>query len=210
MTDTLKASEIKPNPDNPRVIKDDKFKKLVRSLRVLPIMLRKRPILIDEDNMIIGGNMRHKAALEAGMKELPIERFTREDAIENNKIAKVLDPDYIDKTYEEQRDEMIIKDNVSGGEWDWDILANDWDAELLDESGLDVIAKVDENKEWSDIDDFDVAENSLKIVIQFETESQRTDFENEFDIKIRTKGKNTWSTWWPYKERNDFSDTKIQ
>lgn len=134
----LNISEIKPNPDNPRLIKDDKFKKLVTSLSVLPIMLKKRPVLIDEANMIIGGNMRYKAAIEAGLKEIPIERFTREDADENNKIAKKLDANYIDKTYEEQCEEMIIKDNSSGGEWDWDVLANEWDTEQLDDWGLDL------------------------------------------------------------------------
>lgn len=138
MTKTsLKVSEIKNNPNNPRLIKDDKFKKLVKSLKELPIMLEKRPIIIDENNIIIGGNMRHKAAKEAGLKEVPIETFTRDDAERNNIEAKKLNPDYIDKSYEEQVKEMVIKDNVSGGEWDWDSLANEWDAEELDAWGLD-------------------------------------------------------------------------
>ena len=134
---TLKVSEIKNNPNNPRLIKDDKFKKLVQSLKQLPIMLEKRPVIIDENNVIIGGNMRHKAAKEAGLKEVPVETFTRDDAERNNIEAKKLNPDYIDKSYEEQVKEMVIKDNVSGGEWDWDLLANEWDAEELDEWGLD-------------------------------------------------------------------------
>ena len=138
---TLKITELKTNPDNPRFIKDDNFKKLVQSLKVLPIMLTKRPILVDENNVILGGNMRYKAAQAAGMNEVPIERFTREDADENNKIARVIDPAYVDKTYEEQREEIIIKDNVSGGEWDWDMLANEWDSELLDDWGLDLPAQ---------------------------------------------------------------------
>lgn len=134
----LKISEIRNNPNNPRLIKDDKFKKLVKSLKELPIMLDKRPIIIDENNVIIGGNMRHKAAKEAGLKEVPIERFTRDDAERNNIEAKKLNPDYIDKSYEKQCEEMIIKDNVSGGEWDWDILANEWDGAELDGWGLDL------------------------------------------------------------------------
>ena len=134
----LHVKDIKPNLNNPRTIKDDNYKKLVKSLKVLPIMLNKRPLLIDIDNIIIGGNMRYRAAVEAGIKEVPIERFTLEDAIENNKLARVLDPNYIDKTYEEQREEMIIKDNVSGGDWDWDSLANEWDTNLLQEWGLDL------------------------------------------------------------------------
>jgi DNA modification methylase len=137
---TLKVSEIKNNPNNPRIIRDDKFKKLVKSLKELPIMLEKRPVIIDENNVIIGGNMRHKAAKEAGLKEIPIERFTRDDAERNNIEAKKLDPNYIEKTYEEQVREMVIKDNVSGGEWDWDILANEWDQDELDDWGLDLPA----------------------------------------------------------------------
>lgn len=144
---TLKISEIKNNPNNPRLIKDEKFKKLVQSLKELPIMLEKRPVIIDENNVIIGGNMRHKAAKEAGLKEVPVETFTRDDAERNNAEAKKLNPDYIDKSYEEQVTEMVIKDNVSGGEWDWDILANEFDQEDLDDWGLDTPDDWDEDKE---------------------------------------------------------------
>jgi hypothetical protein len=134
----MKIKDIKPNPNNPRIIKDDKFKKLVQSLKSFPVMLSKRPIEIDENSIIIGGNMRYKAAKEAGMKEVPVDRFTREDAKENNRLARLLDSEYKDKTYEEQCQEFIIKDNVSGGEWDWDALANGWDAAELDAWGLEL------------------------------------------------------------------------
>lgn len=138
----LAVSKIKPNPNNPRFIRDDKYKKLVQSLKEFPIMAKKlRRVVIDEDNIIIGGNMRFKALKEAGFKELEIEQFTREDAEENNRLAKELDPNYKDKTYEEQRIEFIIKDNVSGGEWDWDILANEWDSQQLDDWGVDLPAQ---------------------------------------------------------------------
>ena len=80
----------------------------------------------------------YKAAKEAGLKEIPIERFTREDAERNNIEAKKLDPNYIEKTYEEQVEEMVVKDNVSGGEWDWDILANEYDQEELEDWGVDL------------------------------------------------------------------------
>ena len=113
----LPIQDIKPNPNNPRIIKDDKFKKLVQSLKDFPEMLEARPIILNKDHMILGGNMRLKAAVEAGYKEVDAEVF--------------------DWSEEKQR-EFIIKDNVSGGEWDWDTLANDWDAELLDEWGLDL------------------------------------------------------------------------
>ncbi len=109
--------KIKLNPNNPRIIKDDKFKKLVQSIKDFPEMLDIRPIVVNKDGIILGGNMRFKACLEAGIKEPPF---------------KVVD------LTEEQQKEFLIKDNVSGGEWDWDALANEWDVEQLDNWGLDM------------------------------------------------------------------------
>ena len=114
----VKISEVKTNPNNPRVIKDDKFKKLVQSIKDFPEMLEIRPIVVNEDMIVLGGNMRLKACKEAGLKEVPIIRA--------------------DNLTEEQQREFIIKDNVSGGEWDWEVLANEWDTELLDDWGLDL------------------------------------------------------------------------
>jgi hypothetical protein len=114
----LKINEIKSNVSNPRIIKGHKFKKLVKSIKDFPEMLELRPIVIDENNVILGGNMRHKACVEAGLKEVPV------------KIAKGLTV--------EQKQEFIIKDNVGFGEWEWDVLANDWDSVQLTEWGLDV------------------------------------------------------------------------
>jgi hypothetical protein len=185
----LKITEIKPNPVNPRIIKGDNFKKLVESIKQFPEMLDIREIVINKDHVILGGNMRFKAAKAAGMTELPVK--------------------IVDWSEDKQR-EFIIKDNVSGGEWDWDLLANEWDTSELDEWGLELPASVNESKEWEDIDDFDVADNSLKIVIQFESENDRQQFNDTYKLQIRTKGKTTWSTWFPYKERNDFSDVKLQ
>jgi hypothetical protein len=113
-----KIKNIKPNQNNPRVIRGNKFDKLVKSIKQFPQMLELRPIVVDEDMIILGGNMRFKACVEAGLKEVPI------------KIAKGLT--------EEQKKEFIIKDNVGFGEWDWDILANDWDEKKLEDWGLDV------------------------------------------------------------------------
>ena len=157
---TLKISQIKNNPNNPRLIKDDKFKKLVKSLKEFPIMAKKlRKVVVDENNVILGGNMRFKAMKEAGLEEVYVEYFTREDAEENNKLAKQLDPDFKDKTYEDQCNEFIIKDNVSGGEWDMDILANEWDAEELDEWGLDTPDTWGEDKEVEEDEAPEVDEN---------------------------------------------------
>ena len=114
----MKIQDIKPNPNNPRLIKDDKFKKLCQSLKDFPEMLELRPIVVNRDHIILGGNMRYKAAKEIGLKEIPVT------------IA--------DLTPEQER-EFLIKDNTSGGEWDWEVLANEWDNEELESWGLDLV-----------------------------------------------------------------------
>ena len=111
-------TQVVPNTSNPRIIKDDKFKKLVKSIKEFPEMLNLRPIVVDKDMVVLGGNMRLKACQAAGLTEVPII------------VADQLTP--------EQQAEFIIKDNVGFGEWDWDILANEWDAELLQDWGLDL------------------------------------------------------------------------
>ena len=114
----VRVGEIKPNPNNPRIIKDDKFKKLVKSIQEFPQMLNIRPIVVNDDMVVLGGNMRLKACKEAGLKELPIIKAS--------------------SLTEEQQKEFIIKDNVGFGEWDWESIANEWDAEQLTEWGLDI------------------------------------------------------------------------
>jgi len=115
---TTKLTDIKSNPNNPRIIKDDKFKKLVESIKEFPQMLSLRPIVVNDDMIVLGGNMRLKACKEAGLKEVP--------------IIKASDLN------EDQQKAFIIKDNVGYGEWDWDMLANEWDAEELIQWGLDI------------------------------------------------------------------------
>jgi DNA modification methylase len=117
MINKLPVSEIKLNPNNPRLIKDDKFKKLVQSIKDFPEMANIRPVVLNKDHIILGGNMRYRAMKEAGWKEIPVA--------------------IVDLPEDKQR-EFVIKDNVSGGEWDWDLLANEWDIEQLDEWGLDL------------------------------------------------------------------------
>ena len=118
----VKISAIKANSKNPRVIKDDKFKKLVQSIREFPDMLNKRPLIcftdVDGKYVVLGGNMRLKAAQEIGLKQMPI----------------ILADDWT----QEQKDEFLIKDNVGFGEWDWDQLANEWDPEKLNEWNVGV------------------------------------------------------------------------
>ena len=127
----VKISEIKTNPKNPRLIKDDKFKKLVKSIQEFPQMLELRPIVVDENNIVLGGNMRLKACIEVGLKEVFIVKA--EDLTE------------------QQKDEFIVKDNVGFGEWDWDTLANEWDTDKLEEWGLDLPIFKDDEIELNDL-----------------------------------------------------------
>ncbi len=141
-TETVKISEVKSNPNNPRIIKDDKFKKLVESVKTFPEMLNIRPIVVNSDMVVLGGNMRLRACKEAGLKEIPIIK------------ADTLTP--------EQQSEFIIKDNVSGGEWDWNMLANEWNAEELDAWGLDV-------PKWSDgIDANNMTDEDVNLLDEFD------------------------------------------
>jgi len=142
--DIMNINEIKPNPNNPRIIKDDKFKKLVKSIQDFPQMLELRPIVIDENNIVLGGNMRLKACIEAGLTDVPVKQ------------AKELT--------EEQKKEFIVKDNVGYGEWDWDDLANNWDEQLLTEWGLD-IPNFDANVLEAEEDNFAVPDGGVETDI---------------------------------------------
>jgi DNA modification methylase len=139
-----KIQNVKLNPNNPRLIKDDKFKKLVQSIKDFPEMLNIRPIVVNQDMIILGGNMRYKACKEAGLKEIPI---------------------IITDLTEEQQKEFLIKDNTSGGEWDWDILANEWDTDQLESWGLDL--PIDFNTEVleAEEDDFEVPADGIETDI---------------------------------------------
>jgi len=153
---------IKYNTDNPRFIKDFKFQKLVKSIKEFPEMLEKRPIIVDEDMIVLGGNMRLKACHEVGLNKVHID------------IAK--------NWTEKQKKEFIIKDNVGFGEWDWDILANSFDTTELTDWGLDTI-----NHDWGDLDyiDEDVnkpdlnSHNTIVVTIPDELIDERDKIENE-------------------------------
>ena len=131
----VKINEVKPNPKNPRVIKDGKFQKLVKSIQEFPDMLNKRPLIVftdvDGKYVVLGGNMRLKALNELKFKEIPVI------------VA--------DEWTEEQKHEFLIKDNVGFGEWDWDSLANEWDVEKLDDWGLDVPITLDDETDLKDL-----------------------------------------------------------
>lgn len=139
----VKIGEVIPNPNNPRIIKDDKFKKLVQSIQEFPQMLELRPIVVNDDMVVLGGNMRLRACKEAGLKQVAIIK------------ASELTP--------QQQNEFIIKDNVGFGEWDWEMLANEWDTEKLSEWGMDLPDFGTEIE--PEEDDFDVPEGGIETDI---------------------------------------------
>jgi len=143
--------------------------------------------------------MRYRACIEAGLKEVPV------------KIAKGLTI--------EQKQEFIVKDNVGFGEWDWAMLGNEWKSDKLDDWGLDVwqnlddtINKINSLDEWVGMPEFESKDNPYKIIINFETKEDRDAFHKLHPIEIQTKlekESNTWTTWYPYKERQDLKNLKF-
>jgi hypothetical protein len=125
----VKITDIKPNPNNPRYITDEKFETLKKSIKDFPEMLKLRPIVVDDDMVVLGGNMRLKAVTDLGIEEVEIIKAS--------------------ELTEEQKAEFIIKDNVGFGQWDWDMLANEWDNTQLAEWGMDIW-----NSEENSLDDF--------------------------------------------------------
>ena len=151
MIQNVPINTVKANPNNPRIIKDDKFAKLVKSINEFPQMLNLRPIVVNDDMVVLGGNMRLKACKEAGLKEIPIIKAS--------------------ELTEQQQKEFIVKDNVGYGEWDWNDLANNWDAEQLQDWGLDIpgfdnVSYEDKNKELT-LDDIS---DSMTINLKYTEE----------------------------------------
>ena len=168
MIEKVNIKHIKPNSSNPRVIKDYKFKKLVRSIQSFPEMLDLRPIVVNEDKVVLGGNMRLRACQEAGLSEVPII------------VAKDLN--------EAKQKEFVVKDNLNYGEWDWDMLANEFDLMELDTYGLDLNPTL-----FNDTD-----EESIKGVTDEKFNDYTIYFTNEQELDI----------WYEFlkKIRNDFKD----
>jgi len=206
MKQQVKISKLKGNPSNPRIIKNDKFKKLVKSIQEFPEMLKLRPIVVDEDFMVLGGNMRLKASKDAGLKEVWIE------------VAEGLT--------EEQKKEFIVKDNVGFGEWDWDVLANDWDDVKLEDWGLelridDVIDSLEEDEEIEIPQSVQLEPPKEYVIIMCEPNSVEWE-ELKMDLKLGVVRKGGYKkgsafdaislervlTYKNFKERYDNSDTK--
>ena len=170
----VKISKVKPNETNPRLIKDSKFNKLVKSIKEFPEMLKLRPIVVNKDMVVLGGNMRLKACKEAGLKDVWILKA--------------------DNLTEEQQKEFIVKDNVGFGEWDWDILANKWDNVQLKDWGMDVW-QPEEEVDYSILDDLDLDETiedkeaGVKRAIMIEFNPKHYDQANELITQARKDGK---------------------
>ena len=138
-TEKVKIEKVRLSANNPRVIKNDKFKKLVKSIKDFPDMLKLRPIVVDETMTVLGGNMRLRACLEAGLKEVYIIKAS--------------------EFTDEQKKEFVIKDNSSFGEWDWDLLANEWNIDELDAWGLDLPKVYFEEDNEPEFDEDELATN---------------------------------------------------
>jgi ParB-like chromosome segregation protein Spo0J len=156
MIEKVKISVVKSNPNNPRIIKDNKFKKLVQSIEDFPEMLQLRPIVVNKDNVILGGNMRHKACIDAGLKEVYIIKA--------------------DKLTEQQQEEFVIKDNSNFGEWDWDLLANQFDTRELIQWGIDV-PKFDLDEDTKDLSEN--IKESFRVEVELDSEEEQEKLYNE-------------------------------
>ena len=164
----VKTKDIVPNTENPRIIKDDKFKKLVQSIKDFPEMLEIRPIVVNNEMMILGGNMRLKAIQEIGLKEVPIIKA--------------------ENLTEQQQREFLIKDNVGFGEWDWDALANDWNPEELNEWGLDVPLFLDEPTGDDLVDDEKNKPATMKITFESPEQLQKAEIDIQELLDRKFKG----------------------
>lgn len=175
----VKITDIKTNPNNPRLIKDEKFAKLVKSIKEFPKMMELRPIIVNADNIILGGNMRFKALKELGYTNIPKEWIKRADELTEDETRR-----------------FIIADNVGFGEHDWDVLANEWSSLELKEWGLDVWQLEEEEVDYSALEDLDLDETiedkeaGVKRAIMIEFDPKHYDQANELITQARKDGKN--------------------
>lgn len=160
----MKLSQLKTNPGNPRIIKDDKFKKLVKSIESFPKMLELRPIVYNPETMeILGGNMRFKALQELKYKEIPDKWVKSAESLT-----------------EEEKKMFIIEDNVGFGEWDFDMLANEWDEIELEEWGVDMPIQLD--SEINDINEVDSFSESVNFTIKCDSIEQLNELQTKLSI----------------------------
>jgi hypothetical protein len=188
----IKVSTLKKNPNNPRQIRGEKLDLLKKSVTEFDKMMSLRPIIVDENNVVLGGNMRLAAIKALGMKEVPDEWVKRAD----------------DLTEAEKR-EFIIKDNAGFGEWDWDVIANEWTDEPLADWGLDVPGVNDPYEEWQGMPEFNQEDKTAfqSVHIHFKTEDDRNTFAELIKQTITQK---TRSLWFPVIEIERYADKQYQ
>ena len=173
----VKINSITENPDNPRTIKGDKFNKLVKSIQDFPEMLKIRPIVVNDDNVILGGNMRYKASIRAGLSEVHIIRASG--------------------LTDEQQKEFIAKDNVGFGEWDWDVLANEWDVEKLEDWGIEVPSLndfMDEHEPEIEFSEF-LDESNNYVVLFFKNDIDWLQAQTHFSLKSVSSKRSNGKAW---------------
>ena len=173
----VKINSITENPDNPRTIKGEKFNKLVKSIKDFPEMLKIRPIVVNDDNVILGGNMRYKASIRAGLSEVYII-----------KASGLTD---------EQQKEFIAKDNVGFGEWDWDVLANEWDVEKLEDWGIEVPSLndfMDEHEPEIEFSEF-LDESNNYVVLFFKNDIDWLQAQTHFSLKSVSSKRSNGKAW---------------
>jgi len=183
MIHKVNPNSLKENPENPRYITKDKFAKLVNSIKEFPEMLRLRPIIVDQDNIILGGNMRYKAAIELGLKEVYIMKA--------------------DGLTDEQKQEFIIKDNTAFGSWDWDALGNGWDLDTLTDWGLDPLIDEDDIEENNNPDNMntenifatELDRQSNYLVLKFNTDIDWLQAKTLFGLKTETGRRANGKDW---------------
>ncbi len=156
MIEKISIEKVFSNPVNPRLIKEHKFKKLVKSIKEFPEMLKLRPIVVNNEYGILGGNMRYKACLELGFKDVWIIKA--------------------ENLTDKQIEQFIIKDNVGFGEWDWDMLANGWDTKELKDWGMDV-PKFEMDDDAKDLSE--KINSSFVVEVELENEEEQEKMYND-------------------------------
>lgn len=179
----MKITDLKLNENNPRYIKTERFEKLKQSIKEFPKMLELRPIIYDPDTMnVLGGNMRLRALLELDYQTIP-KNWTKPAT----------------ELTEEEKERFIVVDNIGFGEWDYDILANKWDNEILINWGVEEwsigIQHINELEEWKDLPEFNKADKLITLMCHFKSEQARQEFIENNKIKVSHKLKGTFSCY---------------
>ena len=199
----IKLNKIKVNDKNPRTITEDKLRRLIESILVFPKMLSIRPIVVDDKGVALGGNMRTRALKEIkklGRDAIPerlqqIRQYANKPQEEKNELLAHWDAWFKDETVpvfhaesltEEEKREFIIKDNSSFGAWDWDVLANEWESEQLEDWGVDVWEANSESDNDDKKDEIDLSDNvqfEFKLEIDCGSEETQQQLYDEFTKK---------------------------